>query len=288
MRPPSHVLLAVVLTVSLFGGVAVAGAVAPAEQVPESAVSADPVPVENGSTYWRGQVLSFSVEGSGVYEVRAADGGELVTQLEASDGSASLETTALSPGEYVLSNASSGSVAYQFAVARQRFAAAAADGGVDVESNRASYAVAVESADLSTSQLRSLFPEATERNGTVVITEVGASQLLATDSSAVDDGEYEITLRVRDADASTSVSLSVSAPETRTTTTLTTVDGGAEGTDRATGESTTDRGANPEPTASATETDDSSSSSGLPGFGVPTALVVVALAVGLAAARGRR
>lgn len=275
VRLPSRIFVAVVLTVALFGAVAVVGAGAlseqgvPAEQIRGTTASEDPVPVENGSVYWRGQRLAFSVESDDAYELRNADG-ELVAQVEPATGTASVDTADLSPGEYVLSSASNDSVAYRFEVARQSLSAAASSDGVEVVSNRMSYPLAVDGANLSTDQLLSLFPDAVVRNGTVAFTDVGTTETLTTDPSGVPDGEYDLTLRVRDADATASVSLSVSSPETRRTTSTSET----ATTETATGTVET----TPAETATGT---------GVPGFGVSAALLAFAVALG-AAAVGRQ
>lgn len=291
MRPPSRVLVAValtvasvgVLTVASVGGVALVGADTPEET--RGSVAAEPVPAENGSTYWRGQVLAFSVESADAYELRTADDPRLVAQLEPSDGTVLLNTTRLSPGRYVLSRGSSTTVAYEFAVVRQAVSATASDAGVTVTSNRMSYALAVESPDLSADQLRSLFPGAVERNGTVAFADLGPNETLQTDPSAVPDGEYALELRVLDADASASVSLSVSSPTTRTTADST-------ATDSTTDVTTTGPTSESDPTGRRTTdgggTTDSATLPSVPGFGVPAAVVAVAVALAVAVGGRRR
>lgn len=280
MRPPRRVLLAVVLTVALLGGVAAVSADTP-ERAQRDVAAERPVPVENGSTYWRGQTLAFSVEAADAYELRTADDGRFVAQLEPSNGSAYLNTSRLSPGEYVLSRGSSSPVAYRFAVVRQAMSAVESDDGVTVASNRASYSLAVESPDLSADQLRSLFPGAVERNGTVAFTDLGPNQTLVTDPSAVPDGEYALELRALDTDASASVSLSVSSSGTRTATDSTAPDSTTPASPTSesdpTARRTTDGGTTTEPAPS---TD-------VPGVGVPAAVVAVAVAL-LVAVVGRR
>lgn len=78
------------------------------------AFAAETVTAEDGGTYEIPVTLQFDVgDESNDYEVRTADG-LLVVQLAAEDGTATLDTGHMDPGEYVLENPDTGETLYEF------------------------------------------------------------------------------------------------------------------------------------------------------------------------------
>ncbi|NHN48737.1 PGF-CTERM sorting domain-containing protein [Halostella sp. JP-L12] len=214
--------LAALMVFSVFAGsVAFAGSAAAANQV-----DADEN-LNNGETYWQGQVLyedGFNTANGGEdYQIRDEDGNLVRERTADSDGSALISTSGLE-GDYTLTTSSSGSnKSVDFEVAVQDFNVTADDGEVNIagdntnetfniDSNRGSFTVNVSEADgdIDASELETAFAgEGATAVGDNVQIQVSGGTTIEGNFSQISAGEYTLDVEVNDTDAADTVDLNL-------------------------------------------------------------------------------
>lgn len=123
------------LAVALLVSLAVLG-VAP------GAFAADTVTAEDGGTYEIPLTLQFDV-GEGDYTLRTADG-LFVNQLVAENGTVTLDTDGMDPGEYVLNDPDTGETLYEFTLVGDPSTPTATDRATETETESAAAPVPSE------------------------------------------------------------------------------------------------------------------------------------------------
>ena len=205
---------------SAVGGTAATGGVS----TNDTAQPGDDV-IENGDTYFLGQVLfTDAFESDDSVTLRTADG-EFVSQVvPEDDGGVLLRTERFGTGKFRLVDDEDTSIVFE--VEEQFFTVETNDptvlnGGstttlsLSVESNRAAYRTAVSAEGLSRSRLQSVFDEAvvndTDGDGSaeVVLPDGRPEQTLTADFEEIPPGEYTLTFSVVDTPARSTVSVEV-------------------------------------------------------------------------------
>jgi hypothetical protein len=205
---------------SAVGGTAATGGVS----TNDTAQPGDDV-IENGDTYFLGQVLfTDAFESDDSVTLRTADG-EFVSQVvPEDDGGVLLRTERFGTGKFRLVDDEDTSIVFE--VEEQFFTVETNDptvlnGGstttlsLSVESNRAAYRTAVSAEGLSRSQLQSVFDEAVvndadgDGSAEVVLPDGRPEQTLTADFEGTPPGEYTLTFSVVDTPARSTVSVEV-------------------------------------------------------------------------------
>lgn len=241
----------------------------------------DAVPAADGGVFWIGQDLAFRVDGDTEYVLHSES--DTFGALGGASHERYLNTTSLEPGMYTVERPD-GHVVYRFRLTVQSATASVAGESIGVESNRDSYDAVLSAPNVTTEQLLSAVPAATERDGRVVLTDLSSDANVELNREALPVGNHTLTLSVPDTGAGTNATVSVS--DSWENTTPTTESGNpAVDPETATQTATATPTANPTTTPTSEPASESPTTTDAPGFGPVAALIAVFGLVALGRAR---
>ena len=79
-----------------------------------------PTTAEDGGIYETGVALVFDVDGSEEYTLRTAKDDRFLNAFQSENGTVTVDTESMDPGEYVLVDEASGEVVYEFAIVTEK------------------------------------------------------------------------------------------------------------------------------------------------------------------------